>query len=150
MNSPPVKERAGDLAATSPKLFDEADHTPLVCSAQDECEHSETRVEQLANGPHFAKEICTACGRVLRWLPRPETLTRRRFNALRIAKLAMSDELTDWEREFLKNVAAQRKLSSPQQACLDRLAERLKGTAHAFRKRQTTTTQTERTNQNEN
>jgi hypothetical protein len=46
---------------------------------------------------------------------------RQRFNALRLARLAMCDELTDWERAFIRDVAQLRKLSPKQQALLDRL-----------------------------
>jgi hypothetical protein len=62
-------------------------------------------------------------------LPKPANVERQHTNAFRLAKLGMSDSLTSWEREFVKSVASQRKLSPRQQACLDRLyAERLEGT----------------------
>jgi hypothetical protein len=130
MSGPPVKtKRAGDLAATSPNCFELADHSAIVCSAQDECEHSDTRVEILPPGSvHFGKEICRNCDRVLRFLPKPQTLERQSTNAFRLAKLAMSPALTSWERGFVKSVSQQRKLSPRQQACLDKLyAERLEG-----------------------
>ncbi len=119
---PPVKEkRGGDLAATTPKLRLLIDHTPLICSAQDHCEHCNSRVEQLANGPHYAKEICTDCGRILRWIPKPATLERQQFNALRLARLAMSDQLSNWERNFIHSVSQRKKVSPKQQQIIDRL-----------------------------
>jgi hypothetical protein len=128
-HAPPVKtKRAGDLAATSPNCFELADHTPLICSAQTWCEHSNTRIEHLVNGPHHAKEICTDCGQLLRWVAKPATVERQHTNAFRIARLSMSGSLTSWEREFVKSVSQQRKLSPRQQACLDKIyADRLEG-----------------------
>jgi hypothetical protein len=127
MNSLPVKERAGDLAATSPENCGYADVTPLVYGAQQECEHADTRIEILPPGSvHFGKEICWNCDRVLRFLPKPETVERQRMNAFRIAKLAMCNSLTNWERQFVKSIRAQRKLSPKQQAVLSKLyTERL-------------------------
>jgi hypothetical protein len=102
MSDPPPQKGNGALfhAPTPPTILAQlncgsaivqhvCDPRPLVCAAQDHCEHSTTRIEQLANGPHFAKEICTDCGRVLRWIPKPQTIERQRFNALRLVKLAM-------------------------------------------------------------
>jgi hypothetical protein len=126
---PPVKtKRAGDLASASPNCLDAVDDTPLICAAQTWCEHSDTRIQLLANGPHHAKEICTDCGQVLRWVPKPQTVERQSTNAFRIAKRSMSGSLTSWEREFLKSLSQQRKLSPRQQACLDKIyTERLEG-----------------------
>jgi hypothetical protein len=129
MNSPRVKtQRGGDLAATTPKRFNLVDLTPLVCGAQKWCEHANTRVERLANGPHHAKEWCTDCGQILRWMPKPETIERQRYNALHIARLLMSEGLSEWERNFLKSITPLKKLSPRQQACLDMMyTDRLGG-----------------------
>jgi len=130
MSALPVKTKRGSrLMPPTPNCFELGEHTPLVCGAQDECEHSDTRVEILAPGSvHFGKEICRNCDRVLRFLPKPQTLERQSTNAFRLAKLAMSPALTSWERGFVKSVSQQRKLSPRQQACLDKLyAERLEG-----------------------
>jgi hypothetical protein len=134
MNRPAPPKRTGALshAPTPPTILEQincgsaivqhvCDPKPLVCSAQDHCEHSSTRVEQLANGPHFAKEICTDCGRVLRWIPKPTTLARQRFNALRLVKLTMHSGLSPWERAFVDDISKRQKLSPKQQALLDRL-----------------------------
>lgn len=128
MNGPPVKTKRGGHFGTTPSNFGLADRSAIVCSAQDQCEHSETRIEQLATGPHFAREVCRSCDRVLRWLPKPQTVERQSTNAFRLAKLAMSPVLTSWERGFVKSVSQHRKLSPRQQDCLDRIyAERMEG-----------------------
>jgi hypothetical protein len=97
------------------------DPTPLVCSAQTRCEHGNTRIERLASGPHFAKEVCTDCGRVLRFVPKPANIERQRFNALRLAKLSMHPGLSPFERNFLASIAQQKKLSPAQQKVFDDL-----------------------------
>jgi hypothetical protein len=88
-----------------------------------------TRIEILPPGSvHFAKEVCQNCDRVLRFMPKRRTLARQSVNAFRLARLSMLSALTSWEREFVKNVSQQRKLSPRQQARLDKIyAERLEG-----------------------
>ena len=126
MNSPPVEKRGGNLAATTPNGFNfYADDTPLVCGAQTSwCEHHNTRIEQLANGPHHAKEICSDCGQLLRWVAKPETIDRQQFNSFRITKLAMTVGLSPWEREFIKSIGQFKKLSPKQLTKLDELCEK--------------------------
>jgi hypothetical protein len=94
MNSPPVKRERGGRFTTTPNFCYTLIHpTPLVGAAQPRCAHGNTRIEQLTNGPHYAKEVCTNCGRVLRWLPKPETIERRQRNGFRLAKLDVRDGL---------------------------------------------------------
>jgi hypothetical protein len=122
-HDPPLKtKRAGDLAATSPNCFGLADDSAIVCGSQTFCEHQNTRIEQLASGPHFAKEVCCDCDRVLRWLPKPVTVERCRLNGLRLVRLGMCRRLSTWERAFVHSVSQQRKLSPKQQQIVDRLA----------------------------
>jgi hypothetical protein len=124
MSDPPVKtKRAGDLVATSPNCSELADHTPLICSAQEECSPEETRIEILPPGSvHFGKEICRNCDRVLRFLPKPQTIERQHMNAFRIAKLTMCNGLTSWQRKFVSDIAALKKLSpARQQLYLDKI-----------------------------
>jgi hypothetical protein len=124
MSDLPVKtERAGNVTTVSPKYSELADDTAIVCGAQTWCEHGNTRIEQLADGPHYAKEVCCDCGGVLRWLPKPATVTRNRLNGYRIARLAMCDRLTHWERNFIRGLPPRTKLSPRQQAIIDRLVE---------------------------
>jgi hypothetical protein len=50
------------------------DPIPLVCGrAKTWCDHDNTRIEQIANGPH---EVCADCGQVVRYLSEPETRER--------------------------------------------------------------------------
>jgi hypothetical protein len=123
MSALPVKTKRGSrLMPPTPKCFELREHTPLVCGAQDECEHSDTRVEILPPGSvHFGKEICRNCDRVLRFLPKPTNTERQQFNSYRIAKLAMAAGLNDWERGFIKSTASFKKLSPRQQAVLYRI-----------------------------
>jgi hypothetical protein len=127
MNAPaPPAKRAGDLAADQPlQTFAPADVTPLICAAQPWCEHTNTRIEQLASGPHHAKEICSDCERVLRWLPKPENVARRRVNAYRVAKMLMAPGLTRWQTKFLSSVSRQQKFSPKQTAGLERMWDEL-------------------------
>lgn len=101
-HAPPVKtKRAGDLAATSPNCFEVADDTPLVCGAQDECEHSDTRIAIESPGSvHFAREVCCNCDRVLRFLPKPA-------NAFRLANQAQ------WHREADRLLAEYKRTLNP-------------------------------------
>jgi len=86
------------------------------------CPHSATFSELLPPGHlHYAEERCAACGSHLRWLPRPETVQRRRLNAFRLARLAMCDGLTSWERHFVGKVSQRKRVSPRQQEIIDRL-----------------------------
>jgi hypothetical protein len=127
---PPRKRKRGRHFGTTPSYSTLIDDTPLVCGAQQtwfECEHSNTRIELLASGPHFAKELCSDCGATLRFVPKPQTVQRHRLNAFRLAKLAMSEELSKWEREFLLSIAHQNRLSPRQQEILDELVTKFLG-----------------------
>ena len=72
---------------------------------------------------HHAREVCVACGAFTRWLPRPETVERRRLNGFRLAKLGMCPRLTKWEQHFVESVSWRQKLSPRQQEIVDRLVE---------------------------
>jgi hypothetical protein len=87
------------------------------------CQHRFRRVEFLPPGStHHAKEICDDCGAFLGWAAKLENLERRLGDSCRIAKLLMRPDLTVWERNFLKSIGTQKKLSPKQQAVVDRLA----------------------------
>ena len=97
----------------------QVDPTPLVCGS---CRHEIRRFAIMPQGhTHFAQEVCGLCGRWLRWLPRPANVERQKLNAFRLAKLAMCDNLTSWERRFVASLAKQKKLSPRQLAVLERL-----------------------------
>ena len=105
-----------------------ADDSPIVCAAQDECEHADTRVAIEPPGSlHFAREVCLNCDRVLRWLPKPRTIERRRLHAFTLTKLAMNNLLSPWERSFVQSLLGHRKLSPKQEAILERLAKQYLG-----------------------
>jgi hypothetical protein len=120
---PPESSRAG--CDPGPGKTNELSHdvpTTLWCQS---CEtNCCTIVEPLREGSlHYAKLRCGSCGRCLRFLEKPATTERRRFNGYRIAKLlSMIDLLDGWERKFITGIAAQKKLSPRQQAKLDQLA----------------------------
>jgi hypothetical protein len=87
------------------------------------CPHSATITERMPEGHvHYAAECCTDCGRHLRWLLRPENVERQKLNGFRLAKLAVCDRLTSWERNFIRDVSQRKKLSPRQQAIVDDLA----------------------------
>src|SRR5262249_26161627 len=89
-----------------------------------ECEHANTRVEHVTNGPHHAKEICCDCGRVLKFIPKPENERRRAFHAYRIAKLSMANDLRPWEQKFVASITAAKKLSPKQLGVLASLCDK--------------------------
>jgi hypothetical protein len=139
MKWPPGREGAWrapvpKLLLTSPQdksaraITQACDPVPLICSAQQNgCAHKLTVTRYAPCGIHFAKEVCLQCGAFIRWLPRPQTLERQRLNAFRLAKLAMCDRLSTWERGFVASVAKQKKLSPKQLAVLERLVRRYLG-----------------------
>ena len=87
------------------------------------CVHSATVTKRMPEGHvHYAAECCTDCGRHLRWLLRPENVERQKLNGFRLAKLAVCDRLTSWERNFIRDVSQRKKLSPRQQAIVDDLA----------------------------
>lgn len=82
------------------------------------CKHQNTEIVTTQSGPHHAKEICRDCGLFLRWMPKPETIERRRLNAEKIATM-LSGKLTLWERNFLSGLPD--KPSPKQQEIVDRM-----------------------------
>jgi hypothetical protein len=90
--------------------------------AQHVCSHGTTRVELMPQGyTHHAREVCVSCGRFIRWSAKPVNVERERLNAFRLARLAMQPGLSDWERNFLRDVSKNRRLSPKQEALVVRL-----------------------------
>jgi hypothetical protein len=88
----------------------------------DACPHSATVTEQMPAGHlHHAARRCAYCGCHLRWLPKPETIERRRLNRFKLPKLAMSDRLSAWERNFVRDMSQRKRVSPKQQEIIDRL-----------------------------
>jgi hypothetical protein len=120
MNS---EKREGALPAPVPLI--QSPTTTAFCTSPQLCRHVATRTERFPGGkPHYAHEVCSACGRHGRWFPKPATLERRKLNAARLVRLLMAEGLSDWERQFVKSLQrqAQKRFSPKQQAVLDRLA----------------------------
>src|SRR4030095_10360035 len=106
MKAPPGKKTGASLNA--PKT-DAAREYPR-------CEHNATRLELLPQGSvHHAKEVCTNCDAILRFVAKPRTIVRRRLNAFRLVKLALCERLSPWELAFIHHVSRDRKLSPPQE-----------------------------------
>ena len=118
MNTPehaPPRNGKGALPAPVPNPFNSPQSNSGVAVAQ-ACTHKNTvAVREPPGKTHFSKEVCIVCGAFLRWLPRPETLERQRLNAFRLARLAMCNQLSTWERGFVGDVLQCRKLSPQQQ-----------------------------------
>jgi hypothetical protein len=115
MKAPPGKKTGASLNA--PKT-DAARGYPR-------CEHNATRLQLLPQGSvHHGKEVCANCDAVLRWLPKPKTVVRRRLNAFRLVKLALCEGLSPWELAFIHNVSRSRKISPKQERIVDELAQK--------------------------
>lgn len=92
-----------------------------------ECSHPHTQVVPEKRGPHYAKLICTDCKRFLRWMPSPETIKRREENARILTMLAKSDGLSEWERQFVRDMSSHKNISPKQQALLYQLRDKYGG-----------------------
>jgi hypothetical protein len=87
------------------------------------CKHTATVIPRMPEGhTHYVQLKCASCGLHIRWLPKPETIERRRLNGFKLAKLAMCDRLTSWEWHFVRDLQHRKKLSPRQQAVIDKLA----------------------------
>jgi hypothetical protein len=86
------------------------------------CQHKATQTIRMPEGfPHYGKIVCLLCARSLGWIPKPETLERRRWNAFQLARLSFAPSLSDWEKKFVQSVAGKKKLSPKQRAIIERL-----------------------------
>lgn len=88
------------------------------------CPHTNTRLELMPEGSqHYAKVICSDCGKFLRWEKHPRTVEREKSNAGALVRLRKDERLTQWEREFVASVEGQGpKLSPKQQRVLETIA----------------------------
>lgn len=74
---------------------------------------------------HHGKETCSACGRFIRWVPKPQNVERQQQNGQKLVALRNTDGLSQWEREFVDSLDGQGpKISPKQQAKLDEVAKR--------------------------
>jgi hypothetical protein len=69
------------------------------------------------------RELCEDCGAFLRWVERPGNTEAQKLRAARIARLAMVETLSEWERGFIKSVAKFKKHSPRQIAVIDRMTK---------------------------
>ena len=114
MKSPPLKKAPGAGELTGSKSEPAGEYFA--------CTHSATHVEVMPDDhTHHAREVCVDCGAFIRWLPRPETVERRRLNGYRLARLGMCPSLNRWEANFVQSVSQCKKLSQRQQQIIDRL-----------------------------
>lgn len=87
------------------------------------CDHAHLATRHLPPGSvHHARVVCAQCGAFIRWLPKPETIQRRRLNAIKLTKLALCGGLNTWQRNFIRDVSQLRCLSPRQQSKLDEIA----------------------------
>jgi hypothetical protein len=86
------------------------------------CSSQATFTERMPAGHvHYAALRCAACGAFIGWLPKPETIERRRLNGFRLARLLMCGRPTSWERHFVGDVSQRKRVSPRQQKIIDRL-----------------------------
>lgn len=89
-----------------------------------ECPHQRKTVVPEKRGPHFAKQVCSDCGKFLGWMPKPETIKRRAENAVILAALSKLPDLPAWERQFVRDLSSHARTSPREQAKLLELQER--------------------------
>jgi hypothetical protein len=95
-----------------------------------ECLHSDFEIIAEKRGPHHARKVCRKCRKFLGWIPKPETLARQQENQRILSELSKLPNLTEWEREFIRDVVTHKNLSPRQQAKILLLMEKyLKGNA---------------------
>ena len=101
-------------------------HASAIALAQALCAHSKTHTEIMPSGSiHYSRCVCSDCGRQLAWLPKPETIERRRQNAAHVQTLLEDGRIQDWERDFLLGLTkTQYRLSPKQQLMLSGLIEK--------------------------
>jgi hypothetical protein len=89
-----------------------------------ECSHPRTIVVPQKSGPHFARQICADCKKFLGWLPKPETIARRKENAEILTALSKLRGLSEWERGFIRDIASHKNLSPKQQSQIELLRDK--------------------------
>jgi recombinational DNA repair protein (RecF pathway) len=95
-----------------------------------ECSHSRTEIIPEKRGPHHARKVCSVCRKFLGWIPKPETLMQQRENQRILGELTRLPNLSEWEREFIRDVTTHKHLSPKQQKTILELMEKyLKGAA---------------------
>src|SRR5947207_956714 len=76
------------------------------------CSHPQTRTELCRPADkHWAALRCARCNTFIAWLPRPETVQRRKL----LDRLATDERLTASERAFIRTLVQQKGRMSPLQ-----------------------------------
>jgi hypothetical protein len=89
-----------------------------------ECAHPHTQVVPEKRGPHYARRVCTDCKKFLGWIPHPESARRRLDNFQILTALAKLEHLSDWERQFVRDLGSHKNISPKQQALLLQLRDK--------------------------
>lgn len=84
-------------------------------------------LHQPAGSVHYASRRCATCDVHRGWEPRPQNREKQSQRQERIARLLRSGKLTDWESIFLESIDGAKKLSPKQEACLERIENKLGG-----------------------
>jgi hypothetical protein len=66
------------------------------------------------SSPHYARRTCPKCKKFLGWVPKPETLERRKENTIILTQLSKIT-LPAWERRFVRELASHANISPKQQ-----------------------------------
>lgn len=90
-----------------------------------DCTHPHKIVIPEKRGPHYAKRVCRDCRKFLGWVPSPETIKRQAENNGILAALAKLPSLSEWERQFVRDLSTSKRISPKQQAKLLELEDRL-------------------------
>lgn len=89
-----------------------------------ECLHRRTVIMPEKRGPHHARETCSDCHKFIRWVPSPETIAKRIRNSEILTAVSKLDNLTEWEREFVRDVSRRKNVSPKQQETIDLLRQK--------------------------
>lgn len=83
-----------------------------------ECAHERVTVVPEKRGPHHARRTCAVCGKFMGWLPKPETVERRKENERILTALAKRHDLDEWTRNFIRDLVTHKNITPKQQTLL--------------------------------
>ena len=92
-----------------------------------ECLHPVQEIILETKGPHHSREICSSCRRFIRWIPSEETIKKRARNREMLAALSKLAHLTEWERQFIRDLSSTKNISPKQQVMLDNMRDKYCG-----------------------
>jgi hypothetical protein len=130
VSEPPEKRGAAASNASTRKQLTELPEDTSLREFAQPCTHPVTRTERFPGVvPHYSHEVCVACGRHPRWHPKPRNVERRKLLAAYVARLAMCERLTSWEKGFVASVSKQRNVAPKHEAIIGRLYRQRWGSA---------------------